>query len=770
MILFLQPLFAQEVFDKSYFPKLIRLDPLGGPLNREGGSTSTSSPSGSRSKFLRILPRTRPLSAPPEGDRSPPPPRFSEEDPFQPDSAVPLEELLYDISVGTFKEGKFVVAQKYLGRLQNPEGLESSEVVNVYPMGKQSPIISIRDNGRQIRYENSTRIQSGTLVRSFPINTLTGVEKSNSEDCVICRWNQPIPLSPSTDICSDLAAAVCQDEDGNSKYQSRFEKQQNQIRKLVEDARSKTAKKMGYKSAEDAVLKNIAKAGFAPVENLSPKAKDFLLSGIASKYTPLTEIFQDSKNCHDTLENLTISTNPQDMTNAEWEEWNRQTVLFGSQQLGRIAIASSFDLPTFTAGFTSQCDQWQKLKIKLTKVQIESLPEEFQALQNICKNQAPLRKKAIEIFRAGDGDEARQARKEFFQRYFRARLANIDILEKSLRLQNQKDKMNNTKYKQELFMIKSSELKDLCQTLDDSLIATPRAARSQINFILSLAKPTVETLLNSIYTENRKKGIMKLLTHAKSEVMGFARRVTSDSEKLSQIRNHLKNLELIWLESPHQESYVQLPGFPFEVLQLDKLTVTPGNPYAAAFTDTSLSYFTDLNAYYTPSIEIGTIRRGMTVTILPLLLSLYDDNPFGFLTILAHEIGHLIGPKMSAINGYDLEEETRSVLACYADPNSINMSSVQAEETMADLVSSEVLASLLSQLPQSRRKSAVLSAVEPFCYFQALSEKQFDIRTGDKHPDSLLRLSGIFGANPDLRNVMNCKPMSTPQDFQSCGL
>jgi hypothetical protein len=189
---------------------------------------------------------------------------------------------------------------------------------------------------------------------------------------------------------------------------------------------------------------------------------------------------------------------------------------------------------------------------------------------------------------------------------------------------------------------------------------------------------------------------------------------------------------------------------------------------AQIFSGPSLSFFTQLNAFYTPQVQFGKMKMEEQVNMMPAFVYNLDKNPYAFLSVVAHEAGHKIGPMVSKINGYDLEPEYRELLNCYKDNKSIKLEEHQKDETIADYISSEVLARQIQKLPAEKRKQALMSSMEDFCIFDDYGNHNHSISCKGSHPENSLRVGGVYGANPSIRKIMGCEKDSPK--FKSCGL
>ncbi len=157
--------------------------------------------------------------------------------------------------------------------------------------------------------------------------------------------------------------------------------------------------------------------------------------------------------------------------------------------------------------------------------------------------------------------------------------------------------------------------------------------------------------------------------------------------------------------------------------------------------------------------------------MLPMILEYAESNPWALLEVVAHEAAHQIGPNLSLINGYKIRNKYSEVLACYSGGDSLALKSGQEDETLADYISAEVISSLVSQMPVSKRAKAIYSAQQFSCMAESWGIYEFSTNKKEfeaTHPTMRLRIAGIFGANPRIREHLGCEQES--KMFRSCSM
>ena len=233
---------------------------------------------------------------------------------------------------------------------------------------------------------------------------------------------------------------------------------------------------------------------------------------------------------------------------------------------------------------------------------------------------------------------------------------------------------------------------------------------------ISKSKTTIESLIDEFYSNEKKQVADAIYNSTRSDVQDLIHSFVKQPEKRGKILDSYEKLKLVWMKKLNKTVYRE--KFGWQILDENKLSPTDNAlGDLDIFTDPSLSFFKEPGSSYRPKITIGVLTFNPQLNIVPLFIHLLDSNPFIFLSMIAHEMSHPIGPQVSQIHGYDLKPEYRDLLSCYRGRKSIKLRTNQSDEVIADYISSEVLARQINQLPLEKRKQAMLSAMEHILYF-----------------------------------------------------
>lgn len=296
----------------------------------------------------------------------------------------------------------------------------------------------------------------------------------------------------------------------------------------------------------------------------------------------------------------------------------------------------------------------------------------------------------------------------------------------------------------------------ICNDLNQQLTAATASIIRGFTDTVSASRHTIESILGEYYTSERRARAQAIFEAARSDVKDFVAVLGADAPTRAQVLEQYDNMRIHWREAPSESEYT-----PHQGLQVyDPGAFNPDDVYGFG-----LTFFTSKNATYSPGMTIGVSEHTESIDIHPVMLLEMDENPFLLLQVMAHELGHKLGPQVSRLNGHDLSPKWEELLQCFRGAGSIRMMESQKEEVISDYIAAEVMARHLAQLPKEQRLGALAAASQYSCQAEGGLPRLNHVGS---HPDDYLRLSGIYGANPSLRRVLSCEKDSTK--FKSCGL
>lgn len=578
----------------------------------------------------------------------------------------------------------------------------------------------------------------------------------------------------SGQVCEDLYSVAC--------AKSEIEKESQEKRaaeKLVSDARDAGAKSLGYADFFDGLSKELFKQGLTLAKPVDEKTKSQILED--GFLVDNLKGLQSGQHCQQEQQQLRNETpNPATESTAEAFVAKARNLIEGQRTLSIKYFA--LDLPSFMNKLASDC--------KVSREQGGGPGDvDFEKTKASCDNLNDVKRQAALLSRESIDEPAGRAKVEAF---IAAHLSKEDLnFAASTPIEDEfadgfkstaKVRTETSAAKPESIFAKSpwdervrsatARLSTACA--DPNTAASAAVARIYADFAtrVNRSPETIEALARTVYSSGRRQKIEGMLKEAQGDLNDVLSQVVSDSSKRAKIQSGYDTLRLDWMEKPDASLYT--PGKDGKLsldsekyqraimqsgrassLDIDELTADP-----------TLSGFKTKNAFYNPAQSGPAIKYDETISIGPGFLPLADSNPEALRTLLGHELAHRIGSFRGLANGFDLKAEYAPLLACYADSKSIKMQPSERDEVISDYIASEVLARRVSRLPAAERRTAVIRAMAPLC----AEADGFETSEGPRsvHPREEFRVSGIFGASPNLRLSLGCA--GDARDFKSCGL
>jgi hypothetical protein len=521
--------------------------------------------------------------------------------------------------------------------------------------------------------------------------------------------------------------------------------------KIIEEGQNRTVKAMGFKDLDDAITKKIIANNFPLQQPIDPavlsdlkKAK--ISPSLGNMFTPVNE-------CNANLEkNQKILFS---MKNAASIKQKYQELTAKYKDVAIPLYAKDIQ-NYFNADILPRCNL---LKNSPEKYGPEKNPE----IKKVCDRLPEIRRILPELRRSEKSREYQQKAENFVREFWTPLIQETAPTQAAAndKMEKERNEINN-------YLTASHLACDRVKSLYAYEVSKmTRAFLIEVN----TSKPTVDYLTEQFFSQPNQARANEQLGDVKAEIQDIVKKLTPSQEKRNAISANFDDIQLRWMGKPEAKYYK--PGTK-DVPLLDLSNDSPGpvrgemDSIFQAFADPGLNYFKELNANYKPEIEIGVYKRSERVDMMPATLMNMQRNPQGFLSLLAHEVGHKIDPNQGMVNGYNLNPEYAKLRECFSSDKSIRMSGNQAGETMADYISAEVLARQLQRVSPEKRAGLLVDAMSTYCLWDASEEENNSSNSSGDHPDSALRVSGIFGANPNLRKTIGCE--GAPAKYQLCGI
>lgn len=538
---------------------------------------------------------------------------------------------------------------------------------------------------------------------------------------LICEENYTKSPSLLERACEDLHEAACLDENGKGRYEGRMDQITKDIEEKLKAKRDEVAKELYGEDFNTAARKMFKEAGLEFNSDVDDYDLYLFLSA-PDRFYDIPSLLSASKTCQEKFVDEEFDSKTPDQKIAAIKKMN--------EEAKKLAAKNKNQTPYYLEEILN----------------LKSSTCRFEKDEPDCKNMAAIKREALLLSREKNDPRYIQKFNAFYDKYFKFQEVTVENNEESIKSAYEKVVALGAKQ---------------CEQTDTVMGAEARAKANEFLSKIQFSKPFVEFTLNEFYSKKRHEQVSKLFNFAKEAMIENLRGHVSDPERMKKIEESYSNLKLHWLTPPGADQY-EKDGKVSVLKVSDELTLADNTIYHA-FADPGLRYFTEFNANYMTSQAFGDVKTDSRVDMQPAMLTLLDANPLAFLEVLGHEVAHKVGPSVSRWNGFDLNQDHKDLLACYADQKSIGLMPNQGDEVMSDYFSSQIIARYLETLPKEKRLDAVIQSVESYCLFEDTHMPTMS----DAHPDAYMRISGILGANPKIRSLIGCEKESSK--FKSCG-
>jgi hypothetical protein len=593
--------------------------------------------------------------------------------------------------------------------------------------------------------------------------TSSGPAKKATVNCLLCDWTVAPEISKSTETnsCEDLMLSACIDKAGEYKTKETFDRIERHLKNLVKEAQNKASQALGFSTLEAMLKKKLKDEGLAVRKDLSEKARKYVFDSSLKGYVSKELIYEAVAECDAEAKQLQNVKYYSIDDPLKLQEHLANINAFKTKTRTLIAEHLSKDLPGLLNKMGTVCGE---IEDKKDEIQEKDLAKDSTIIKikSICGQKRQLRDHAIRLYLKKESTESQNEISKFVESNLDLILFSSYSLKNTFTLNVADENTDIVKLRE---LIGESQTYDTCSKLSDRFEGRPREVVQETNLLISKSRIVVEYLIGHIFTPERHEKAKNIFSRVRQAAVAVAEKITNDPKKIAKIKDNYQRIGLTWLEKPAESKYKLDSKTGIEILNTDKSNGL--DKLETAFTD-SLSFFTTLNAFYIPDMRMGATDIPLSVTMMPVFIELMDENPYGYTSVLAHEAGHNIGPRVSVINGYDLRDEYEPLLKCLRSSDSIRMQENQADENVADTISAEIMTKLISDLPKVRREAAVLASMQPFCKMNLMSDETLAVDMTESHSEASLRLSGIFGSNKSLRELLSCKGDS--RQFKTCSL
>lgn len=291
---------------------------------------------------------------------------------------------------------------------------------------------------------------------------------------------------------------------------------------------------------------------------------------------------------------------------------------------------------------------------------------------------------------------------------------------------------------------------------------------------IQTSRPFVETMIDHFYSPENIRRANAQFANSRAQLQSIYNEINPNSPNAEVFQTSLNNLRLQTLQRPSDSDYVR--NVNGTLVLKDNLGAVEGyeETYHSIFSDLTLNFFREPNGMYLTPAEISSELINYNdlghISMRPALWATLQNNPMIFNSILSHETGHKFSPSVSNYEGFgDINHKFNDIFICFGQSESINMTDSMKNEVIADYVAAEMLARQLSiETDINKRRESLIKSVSHFCGFESEMLNYGVFSDPNQYPAINHRCSGIFGANPNIRNLIGCEGESP--NYKSCGL
>lgn len=585
-------------------------------------------------------------------------------------------------------------------------------------------------------------------------------DSNDNSTCLTCDDKNKAVQSQSRDdaFCEDLFSAACLTSDEKNKGDEKSKNNDAQYHyEIMDKTRNAVAKQMGFTNFEKLLKQKLQQEGLVLSKPLNQKEWESLKgkredsdtdqSGI-SESKKLFEIQEKCESDSNRLENSTTTN-----TESQIQTLDQQIQYFQEATINLLAK----DIPSFYRNLESTCEILKRSPSYYKE-------EDNQLAAAKCKVLPKLKLEAIDLFRQEGSDDYIAN----VQKYVRENFLP-DLVNNRESSSNHKDNVESDSLRLNRILVKKRDnLADLCYKIDTASHRVATLTYEKTMKAIFLSKPAIDTMIDEYYSQDNVVAINALLENTKNDTKNLLEKMLSNPTLSQKIAKEYDNLKLELLSKPAAAVY-STGEKNLLVLDQEKSknneSISDRINLFDVFSDPSLSFFSMKNAYFAPTIAVGSTSRTEHMVIMPAFIKDIGSNSFGVQAVMAHELAHKIDPDVSRLYKNNLSVIHDSLMACYKDKTSIRMQIGQEGEVFSDYFSSEIVALNLQRLPSEIRKNALVGYMKPFCSFE---NEAMGLHCMEEHPETSLRVSGIFGANPNVRKAIGCN--SEASKYKSCGL
>lgn len=248
--------------------------------------------------------------------------------------------------------------------------------------------------------------------------------------------------------------------------------------------------------------------------------------------------------------------------------------------------------------------------------------------------------------------------------------------------------------------------------------------------------------------ESEIKSLNIFLENIKSKVFDVVKKhflKDASSGSLQRLSKELEKLKIYDFKLP--SNVVLRKGINFQGLSLLSAGTLKDESQSSIFGHIGNYFFQNATFYH----KLSSIKENHEYIVLyPTYINLFQSNKYMLFETLAHEISHKFSWIISRLSHKGIFPNQQELYKCLSSVESISVTLSQAEEAIPDWIAAEAVA-----LESKNKTEVIYSSVQSYCKMidSYIENCTFHEMEGS-HPNSILRLAGILGAQPEVEKVI----------------
>lgn len=570
--------------------------------------------------------------------------------------------------------------------------------------------------------------------------------KPADTNCAFCNWYHGLTTIaelktdvPTPALCLDAYTAVSDSEvivkelstltkEWESKYQTSYDSAVSAF----------TVERGGFYSLKDYFTEELRQKGM--ILSSADIEKYLTYKSDPQTWNWESPKFDNEDTCKDDMASWTMTSPKSDdlMTNNVLrrkrftERWQREMtsiIQYTPVLFLEKVVESCGDLEKSHTHFDSLADNWMKKKFVERRNTLLDLP--------FCKNPLKVRILNAQIAAREAPEFTEKELKEIVEPHLPL-FTIIDGFDDFTSLNTEISDINAQ------FFVTQAAWKNSCESLSQYQRSAVDELYEQTLSDMKNSKPFIEKAIGYYFESYRKTEIMNNFNQAKAGVLTAIQTLIPDVAAANQVTESVNATELVWPDIQNIKYKTAKHWNGNTITVVDEDAMETDDPF---WTIREMLMDKSQNAFY----DAYTNPEKKKIYVQPATVWFGLKAPMALLAVVAHELGHDVYEQNKELTHPAIDP----IMKCMAAKESILLKKAQWSEAAADIVSEVATSKLVSQLGvETERKAA---AIQMTLFFPFIDVDSSSLHSpSDPHPDTVLRVSGIFSSAQGFRNNAGC--------------